>query len=103
MENFVNPLFKDYNKLDYYDRIRLYELVLNTKDPKYFNLVVKLIFNDTLRRYQDTRYSLTFCLGIYKTEQCKKVLCQLLNDPSLNIIAAVVLQQIGAADLRLVI
>jgi hypothetical protein len=97
---YKDPLEIGMDKLSYADKMHLYELIVDTKNPKYFALLAKLIFSDTVENDADIRKNLCICLGEYETEPSKKLLQLLLKDRNKAIatIAAINLVKIRSFD-----
>jgi len=100
LQNLKDPVLVKSSKLSMNDKIHLYELITNTKDQKYHDLLIDLVQNDTLQQDFEIRLNLIKCLGYYKDDSCKKVLLQLLDNKAATIatLAAICLVQINAFD-----
>lgn len=95
--NCIDPVLININSLSDNDKEHLCQLACNTKEQKYFDLLAKLIFADTIQKDTFFRRCFVRLLAVYNTGASKKILLKLLNDSdkSVSVISALALYQLG--------
>lgn len=96
-DSLKDPILKKIEDLNNDDKEYLCKLAWDTKEKKYFDLLVRLISVDTLKKDHDIRIRMVKSLSAFNNEDSKKVLMQMLNNSNkeLSMISAIVLAQFG--------